>query len=306
MTIQRDDQRVQISDDDLPELLRLLKSADTTELKVSIPTENHRATIRGLPLDPVEAQPRQVFFFDTPDLDLNKAGVVVRARRIQGGRGDTVVKLRPIVPDELPDDIRHSGSLGVEVDMIPGGFVCSASMKGKSTGEEIRAVVAGEASLRKLFTKEQRAFYQMRAPAGIELDSLATLGPTFILKGAVRPRGARAAHRHRAVALPGRFAHPGTLDEVPTGRGVSRHRRVTGVSQCSRDHGRWRAADEDPGGARLLRGGAQGGGLSRLTRGSPTSTPRGAPPRYPRRASSGSVRRGTCGARGSWHPRWHP
>ena len=69
---------------------RLLKGADTVELKVSIPTDAQRATIQGLPLDPVEAQPRQIFFFDTPDLALNQAGVVVRARRIQGGRGDTV------------------------------------------------------------------------------------------------------------------------------------------------------------------------------------------------------------------------
>ena len=32
----------------------------------------HRATIPSLPLDPVEAQPRQVFFFDTPDLALDQ------------------------------------------------------------------------------------------------------------------------------------------------------------------------------------------------------------------------------------------
>ena len=42
-----------------------------------------------------------MFFFDTPDLRLNKRGVVMRARRVQG-RGDvTVVKLPPIVPGEL-------------------------------------------------------------------------------------------------------------------------------------------------------------------------------------------------------------
>src|SRR5262249_26725893 len=63
----------------LAELMGLLKGADTAELKVSIPSDSHIATIRGLPIDPVEAQPRQVFFFDTPDLKLNKAGIVVRA-----------------------------------------------------------------------------------------------------------------------------------------------------------------------------------------------------------------------------------
>src|SRR5690349_21584927 len=103
-----------LNDGQLGELMRLLKGADTTELKVSIPQGNHFATIRGLPIDPVEAQPRQVFFFDTPDLALNKAGVVVRARRIAGGRGDTVVKLRPIVPETLDPELRKSGALGVD------------------------------------------------------------------------------------------------------------------------------------------------------------------------------------------------
>ena len=61
-------------------------------------------------MDTPDAQIRQVFVFDTPDLRLNKSGVVVRARRVQG-RGDvTVIKLRPIVPGELPQPawaVRH-------------------------------------------------------------------------------------------------------------------------------------------------------------------------------------------------------
>jgi hypothetical protein len=187
MTTEIEDRRLRLTDDQLGELMALMKGSDSVELKLSIPNDNQRATIVGLPLDPVEAQPRQVFFFDTPDLALNSAGVVVRARRIQGGRGDTVVKLRPVVPEELPDDTRKSGSLNVEVDVIPGGFVCSASMKGRSTGEDIRAAVAGETPLRKLFSREQRAFYAMRAPAGIDMDSLVTLGPTFILKSQFVP-----------------------------------------------------------------------------------------------------------------------
>jgi hypothetical protein len=176
-----------LNDSQLGELMGLLKGADTTELKVSIPQGNHFATIRGLPIDPVEAQPRQVFFFDTPDLALNKAGVVVRARRIAGGRGDTVVKLRPIVPETLPEELRKSGALGVEVDVIPGGFVCSASMKGRATGDEIRAAISGTTPLRKLFSRDQRDFYAQRAPDGISLDSLVPLGPTFLLKSTFTP-----------------------------------------------------------------------------------------------------------------------
>ena len=65
-------------------ILRLGKAANSIELKLTVPLMGHRATIKGIGLDPVEAQPRQAFFFDTPDLALNRAGVVVRARRIQG------------------------------------------------------------------------------------------------------------------------------------------------------------------------------------------------------------------------------
>ena len=55
--------------------------------------------LQSLDVDPLDAQIRQVFFFDTPDLALNSAGVVVRARRVQGKGDDTVVKLRPVVPE---------------------------------------------------------------------------------------------------------------------------------------------------------------------------------------------------------------
>ena len=171
-----------LSDAQLAAMLDLVKDADSVELKLTVPTASHRATIKGLPIDPVEAEPRQVFFFDTPNLDLDKAGLVVRARRIHGGRGDTVVKLRPVVPQDLPPALGDSPSFGIEVDAMPGGFVASGSMKGKSTGAEIRDVLSGTIPLRKIFTKEQKAFFAAHAPDGIGLDGLVPLGPTFILK----------------------------------------------------------------------------------------------------------------------------
>ena len=71
-------------------------------------------------MDPLEAQIRQVFFFDTPDLALDKAGVVVRARRIQGKGDDSVVKLRPVVPAELPAELRESSASGSRSMRCPG------------------------------------------------------------------------------------------------------------------------------------------------------------------------------------------
>ena len=73
---------------------------------------------------------RLVTFFDTPDLTLNQAGVVVRARRIQSKGADSVVKLRPVVPDDLPDELRCLDTFGIEVDAMPGGLRVLGSFKG--------------------------------------------------------------------------------------------------------------------------------------------------------------------------------
>src|SRR5215470_8413730 len=99
-------ERPTLTDEQLAEMIELIKGSDSVELKLTVPESHQRSTISSLGMDPLAAQIRQVFFFDTPDLDLNKAGVVVRARRIQGKGEDSVVKLRPVVPDDLPPELR--------------------------------------------------------------------------------------------------------------------------------------------------------------------------------------------------------
>jgi hypothetical protein len=135
------------------------------------------------------AQIRQVFFFDTPDLALNRAGVVVRARRIQGRDSDSTVKLRPVVPAEVPEQFRSSPQFAVEVDAMPGGYVCSGSMKRTLSPTIVLPATNGELPLRKLFSKEQRAFYAAYAPEGLAIEDLSVLGPIFVLKWRLHPEG---------------------------------------------------------------------------------------------------------------------
>jgi hypothetical protein len=138
-------------------------------------------------MDPLDAQIRQVVFFDTPELALDSHGVVVRARRIQGRGDDSVVKLRPVVPDELPAELRRSAAFRVEVDALPGGFVCSATLKDALGTGDVRRVLAGERPIRKLFSKQQRRFFAAHAPDGLALDDLTVLGPIFVLKLRLAP-----------------------------------------------------------------------------------------------------------------------
>ena len=175
------------SDTQLVELLGLIKGSDTVELKLTVPESDQRSTMAALGMDPLQAQIRQVFFFDTPELALNGHGVVVRARRIQGKGDDSVVKLRPVVPGDLPAELRELPGFGVEVDAMPGGFVCSGRLKEPLGGSSVRGTVTASGPLRKLFTREQRKLFAAHAPEGIGLDDLSILGPIFVLKLRFKP-----------------------------------------------------------------------------------------------------------------------
>jgi hypothetical protein len=90
------------------------------------------------------------------------------------------------VPSDLSSDLRRSAAFRVEVDALPGGFVCSATMKG--TPKDVRGNVKAGGPVRKLFSKEQRAFFAAHVD-GIDLDDLSILGPIFVLKLRFAPEG---------------------------------------------------------------------------------------------------------------------
>lgn len=180
-------ERPRLSNEQLEELLSLTRDADSVELKLTVADTDFRSAVTALEMDPLAAQIRQVYFFDTPDLALNQQGIVVRARRNQQREGDSVVKLRPVVPSELPSQLRKSPNLTVEVDAMPGGFVCSASLKNETANEDVMAAVRGLMPLRKLYSKEQRAFLRDHT-TDIRLKNLSILGPILVLKLRFRPK----------------------------------------------------------------------------------------------------------------------
>jgi len=185
--VNRRDNSGGLSTDDLIKVLDLLKGSNSVELKVMVP-DTHRGAIKALGFDPVQAEPRQTYFFDTPDLALNKAGLIVRARRSPGDKGDTVVKLRPVDPVALDADLRRDEAFKIEVDVNPGGYVCSASAKGRCTAQEVLDVSNGNTPLSSIFSRKQRDFFRAHAPAGLTMKQLVSLGPTFLLRLKQQPR----------------------------------------------------------------------------------------------------------------------
>jgi hypothetical protein len=87
-----------------------------------------------------------------------------------------------VIPAELPDELRESPGFIVEVDAMPGGHVCSASLKGRPRKVSVRDAMSDGGRLSRLYSKEQRRFFATHAPPGIGLDDLTVLGPIFVVK----------------------------------------------------------------------------------------------------------------------------
>jgi hypothetical protein len=193
-----------LSDGQLSELLSISADVDSVELKLTIPESAELDVAAALGIDPLDAQIRQVYFFDTPALSLDGQGVALSARRVGGRAGDSVVKLRPVQRTGVPAPLRTQEGLSVEVDALPGQLVCSATLKRRVRNADIRAVVTGRAPLIRLFSNHQLALLSEHQPARIHLDDLVVLGPVLVLRRRLeletleRPevgaRDARASH----------------------------------------------------------------------------------------------------------------
>ena len=173
----------------LGELLGVLRGVDSVELKLTVPHADQRRVLRSLGFDPLDGQIRQVAFVDTLDLRLSGGGLVVRARRTQGRPGDLTVKLRPMLPDDVPAELRALAGFKVEVDASPQGFTCSCSLTTVLADREVRRLLADDSLVGDLLDGDQRALLAARLPQGLSLADLRVLGPLTLLKAKVRPDG---------------------------------------------------------------------------------------------------------------------
>jgi len=168
-------------DQRIAEALKALEDVERVEFKMTVRDTERASAIEALDMDVLDAELKQVIFFDTPDLTLNRAGVVVRARRARKG-GDSTIKLRPVILDEIPGKLRRSSSFMVELDVMPGAVIRSGSLTDEVDNDEVKEVLQGRRPIRKLFGSKQRSFFENHAPHGLHFDSLVPFGPINIAK----------------------------------------------------------------------------------------------------------------------------
>jgi hypothetical protein len=173
----------------LSELLAILPDVDAVELKLTVPDTDQRPLLRVLGIDPLAAEIRQVAFLDTPDLRLSAAGLVIRARRTQRKPADMTVKLRPMLPADVPDRLRRLTGFKVEVDASPTGFTCSCSLTAEVADRKVKEMMDGSRELSSVLDEHQRDLVARSLPEDLGIRDLRVLGPVQLLKCKFTPEG---------------------------------------------------------------------------------------------------------------------
>jgi len=154
-----------------------MAGADAIEIKATIPDHQIRKALKRYGLTESNDEERFIYFFDTPKLDLLKAGIIARARRVVGDAHDSTVKFRPVNPTDVGPKWRRFRDFKIEADASETSLVKSASFSMPVTRGHIKRVAGGKKAISTIFTVEQEEFLTSIARRKIDFAKLAVLGP---------------------------------------------------------------------------------------------------------------------------------
>jgi hypothetical protein len=146
------------------------------ELKVTLTDASARRVVTALGLG--RSQSSDIYFYDTPDLELFDSGVILRARKISGAPDDSTIKIRPLDPEEalewIPEVVDESG-FKCEIDRSPNAETSSCSLTTGQDSGEIDDVADGDRRIDQLYSSEQELVFETFSP--VYFDDLIPLGP---------------------------------------------------------------------------------------------------------------------------------
>jgi hypothetical protein len=156
---------------------RAAAGVEAIEIKATIPNPEIKGAMKRFALTPRNDEEREIYFFDTPALDLLRAGIILRARREARGSHDCTVKFRPVNPSDVAPKWRKYQDFKIEADASESSLVKSASFSMPVTKGLIKRVAAGKKPIAEIFGKEQVTFLTAMAGGAIDFASLAVCGP---------------------------------------------------------------------------------------------------------------------------------
>lgn len=155
---------------------------DAIEIKVTIRPDQELRAERAMGVSEDTADERHVYFYDTPDLSLFEAGIVLRARLVKGEADDSTVKVRPVDAASVSKEWRKMDGFKLEADWVGDHVVCSASLTAMQKRDEIGEAASGKRAIGKLFTGDQERFLSVFRKDPVRFGELRVLGPIRVLR----------------------------------------------------------------------------------------------------------------------------
>ena len=172
----------QATPDRAGQLSEATAGTEAIEVKVTVVERHETMVLRKFDLVRDKAQRRDIFFYDTRELDLFKNGVALRARETKGDDCDSTVKIRPVEPKEIADKWRKKDGFKVEADAVGAKVIRSASFTIVQKPKEIDEVASGARPIAKLFSEEQEEFLKKMGRVPVDFTKLVPLGPVAALR----------------------------------------------------------------------------------------------------------------------------
>ena len=162
-----------MADEETRAQLEIDPAIGTVEMKITARARDEDEVLEALERADIKPEAREIYFFDTTELTLFDAGIVLRARLVHNGADDSTVKLRPVDPKLIGKRWMHNPQLEFEVDAVGDNYVSSAKLSADQDRGEIDGVVRGGQSIRSLFSGDQEEFLADHAPGGTAWTGIA-------------------------------------------------------------------------------------------------------------------------------------
>lgn len=175
--------------DELRTSIQIDPAVSAIEVKITARIEDEDRVLALLARAHAEPEKRTVYFFDTRDLALFDAGLVMRARKVSGDDDDSTVKLRPVDPAAIDRSWIETDGFEIEMDRVGEKEVISAKLGSVQATGEIDEAVAGDRPLRKLFSPDQERLIESFGPDHVDWDDLVAMGPIAVSKWKVEWEG---------------------------------------------------------------------------------------------------------------------
>ena len=159
-----------------------MAAVDAVEIKRTIRADQELRAVRALEVDEDTAEVRLIYFYDTPDLNLFKAGVILRAKLVKDGADDSTVKFRRVEAASIPKDWLRLKGFKLEADWVGDDEVCSASLTEPQQRGEIDKVAKGSRAIAKLFSNDQERFLSELCKWPLDFEELRVMGPIRTLR----------------------------------------------------------------------------------------------------------------------------